>query len=101
MNTKHIIPVAPPARNTKPSQWLLRTSLCAILVVSFAVTGCETPAQSALLGAAIGGGTGYVIGQSAQNQRQRNYDRGSSRDPRYDRRDSRGYYDRNGHWHQY
>lgn len=101
MNTKLIIPVTPPARASKSSPWLLRTSLCAMLTVSFAVTGCETPAQSALLGAAIGGGTGYVVGTAAQNQRQRNYNQSGYRDSRYDRGNNRGYYDRNRHWHQY
>lgn len=98
-------------------------AICAALIASTALTGCETPGQTALLGAAtgaaiggatgrgenalkgaaIGAGAGYVAGRVVQNQRRRAYDEGY-RDSRYerdDRRDRRGYYDRAGYWHRY
>jgi hypothetical protein len=64
-----------------------------MLVISVALTGCETPAQSALLGAAVIGGAGYVIGRNDQRQRGHSYHHGY-RDSRYGYRDSRyGYRD--------
>ena len=94
-----------------------RTALCASLIVSAGITGCETPGQTALLGAAtgaaiggarhgrgedalkgaaIGAGAGYVAGKVVQHQHQRAYAQGY-RDAQY--RD--GYYDRRGYWHSY
>ena len=70
-------------------------AVSAILVSTF--TGCETPGQSALAGAAtgaaiggllhgrgdqalagaaIGAGAGYVLGKAAQHERQRGYEEG-------------------------
>ncbi len=106
---EHRIPSAPPRLDlTKPksnsTSWLRRTCLCALLVVSVVLSGCATREQSALLGAAIGGGAGYALGRSAHNHHGDNYRKGyrdSRYGYRYDRRDSRGYYDRRGFWHRY
>lgn len=78
---------------TKPNtSTIRRAALCAALIVSVALTGCETPAQSALLGGAIGAGAGYIAGTAVQNNRNHAYNRGY-RDSRYDRSyDSRGTY---------
>ena len=82
---------------TKPNPSAIRrAALCAALIVSVALTGCETPAQSALLGGAIGAGAGYIAGTAVQNNRNHAYYRGY-RDSRYDSRynsryDSRGTY---------
>src|SRR5229473_2681570 len=63
------------------------------LLTAFAFTGCETPGQSALTGAAIGGlatgrgqgalvgaaigaGTGYLVGRQVQAERREAYDAG-------------------------
>lgn len=94
-----------------------RTALCAALIVSAGLTGCETPGQTALLGAAtgaaiggasrgrgedalkgaaIGAGAGYVAGKVVQHQRRRAYAQGYS-----DREYGDGYYDRRGYRHRY
>ena len=98
-----------------------RTSLCLALAATLGLSGCETPGQTALLGAAsgaavggalhgrgrdalagaaIGAGAGYVAGKVAQDQRRRAYDQGYY-DSRYARHHSDGYYDRYGYWHSY
>lgn len=59
---------------------------------SIALTGCETPGQTALAGAAIGAGAGYVAGTAVQNQRNRSYNEGY-RDSRYRDNDRRYYND--------
>jgi hypothetical protein len=72
-------------------------SVSLALLVSFAFTGCETPGQSALtgaaagaaigglatgrgngalVGAAIGAGTGYLVGKQVQAERRAAYDAG-------------------------
>ena len=84
------------------------------LLASFAFTGCETPGESALLGAAtgaviggslhgrgdqalvgaaIGAGSGYLIGKAVQHERRRAYEDGyyDGRGP--DDRDYRDYRD--------
>lgn len=85
-------------------------SVSLALLVSFAFTGCETPGQSALtgaatgaaigglatgrgdgalVGAAIGAGTGYLVGRQVQAERRAAYDAGY-----YDaRNEDRGYHD--------
>jgi hypothetical protein len=97
----------------------LRGGFCGLLAATMAFSGCETPGQTALLGAAtgaavggaathrgsgalagaaIGAGAGYLAGAAVRDQRERAYDQGY-RDARYDSR--RGYYDRRGYWHYY
>jgi hypothetical protein len=93
-----------------------------VLILTSALTGCETPGQTALLGAgagaaiggaatgrgggalagaAIGAGTGFVAGSEVQEQRRRAYWAGY-RDARLtSRRHRRGYYDEFGRWHWY
>ena len=90
---------------TNSTAWLRRTLLCAAVAVSVAFTGCETPAQSALLGAAIGGGAGYIVGKDAQNSRRHSYRQGYYRDSNYGYRDSsydnRRHYSPRPSWHRY
>jgi hypothetical protein len=89
-------------------------SVSLALLVSFAFTGCETPGQSALtgaaagaaigglatghgdgalVGAAIGAGTGYLVGRQVQAERRAAYDAGyyDARNEARDYRDDGGY----------
>jgi hypothetical protein len=77
----------------------LLAPLCALLVASFGLTACETPGQTALLGAAIGSvagsgrhtirnaaigaGAGYLAGKIIQDRRRDDdyYDDGYDRAP--------------------
>ncbi len=83
------------------------------LLTAFALTGCETPGETALagaatgaaiggllhgrgdqalVGAAIGAGSGYLIGKAAQHERRRAYEDGYYDGRDYDDRDhDRGY----------
>ncbi len=85
---------------TKPNtpSPIRRAALCAVLIVSVVLTGCETPAQTALLGAAVGAGAGYAAGTAVQNQRNRSYNQGY-RDSRYNRYDSRTRYNNNVYYY--
>jgi hypothetical protein len=88
-----------------------------LLAAVMGFTGCETPGQTALAGAAagaaigglhgsrggalrgaaIGAGTGYVAGRVARNQRERAYREGYYDARNGDRHHARRYYrDRNG-----
>jgi hypothetical protein len=82
--------------------------VCLTLLASFAFTGCETPGESALagaatgaaiggllhgrgdqalVGAAIGAGSGYLIGKAVQHERRRAYEDGYYEGRDYDDRD--------------
>lgn len=91
------------------------------LLTAFALTGCDTPGESALagaatgaaiggllhgrgdqalVGAAIGAGSGYLIGKAVQHERRRAYEDGyydrrdyDDRDRDRDYRDDRYYHD--------
>ncbi len=91
------------------------------LLTSFAFTGCETPGQSALtgaatgaaigglatgrgdgalVGAAIGAGTGYIVGKQVQSERRAAYDAGyyDARRDNGDYRDDDRYYREDRHY---
>ena len=89
--------------------------LCLALLTSFVFTGCDTPGESALLGAAtgaviggslhgrgdqalvgaaIGAGSGYLIGKAVQHERRRAYEEGYYDRRGYDDRDYRDDRDR-------
>ena len=84
-----------------------------VLTAVFALSGCDTPGESALagaatgaaiggllhgrgdqalVGAAIGAGSGYLIGKAVQHERRRSYEDGYY-DGRDDSRDDRDYRD--------
>lgn len=94
---------------------LVVPSVSLVLLASFALTGCETPGQSALtgaatgaaigglatgrgqgalVGAAIGAGTGYLVGRQVQAERRAAYDAGyyDARRDEGDYRDDDRYY---------